>query len=85
VTTALDITVSIRLAPDSIRGLASMGQMDAVSVIVNTGSDSYFFYFSRVPAIGEQIRIRDLIYTVRNVIHTPNHAHAAEITVAFTR
>lgn len=61
---------------------------DGVSVAVNFGSDIRTMRFSRVPAVGECIKIylphekEAQLYIVRSVIHTPNSAQAAEIAVS---
>jgi hypothetical protein len=50
-----------------------------ISVVVITPGQKYRFAFSRVPNVGEQVRIKNDLYIVRAVLHTPQLTHAAEI------
>lgn len=59
--------------------------MDTVRVLVEYGSDNWTLTLSRVPTVGERVRILDQIYAVNTVVHTPNAAHSAEVTVTLVR
>jgi hypothetical protein len=57
--------------------------MDSVQLLVQVpGGEQWKLAFSRVPVVGEQIRIDGETYVVRNVIHTPNASYSAELAIA---
>ncbi len=66
----MEVTISFRVSQE-VSGPPAfpVENMDNIKVLVNTGSDSYEINFSQVPAIGEQVRVKDRVYTVRGVIH----------------
>jgi hypothetical protein len=82
---SLDMVVSFRLIERNTESIA----MNDVNVFVTLGSDTFQFRFSRVPAVGEQVRINGNVYVVRSVLHTPSaqaiETAAAEILVSLVR
>ena len=80
-THAINVTVRFEADVNHVQA-ERLSAMDNVPVLVNTGSDSYSYNFSRVPTVGEHVKINGDIYTVRSVTHTPTVRHAAEITVS---
>jgi hypothetical protein len=82
---SINIAISIDDTAASARHASSggkIGSMDNVKVIINMGGDIRAYNFSRVPVVGERIKIQDQLYVVRSVTHTPNHGHSAEIEVS---
>ena len=52
-------------------------------VLVEDGSERKRYKFARVPIVGETIKLKDELYKVTAVTHTPDgNYHLAEITVA---
>ena len=60
--------------------------MDEIVVVVCNGSDRQPTRFSRVPVVGEFVKIRERniqqTYIVISVTHTPGTTYAAEISVS---
>lgn len=56
--------------------------MDNIKVLVVTGGVKREYMFTRVPMVGERIKLDRQIYAVRGVLHTPDPdaEYAAEIT-----
>ena len=79
---AISVTVVILQSGTAIAAT----QMDEILVLVFTGSDKQPARFSRVPIVGEFIKLRERnlqqTYVVRSVTHTPNTPYAAEISVS---
>ena len=52
-------------------------------VLVEDGTEKRRYKFSRVPVVGENIKLKDELYRVTAVTHTPDGSyHLAEIKVA---
>ena len=51
-------------------------------VLVRAGGNLWEYSFSRVPIIGEHVKLDGKGYVVQQVVHTPKSDCAAEITVS---
>jgi hypothetical protein len=55
-------------------------------VLVEDGTEKRRYKFSRVPAVGEKIKLKDALYRVTAVTHTPGGTyHLAEIKITPVR
>jgi hypothetical protein len=63
-----------------------MNPLISILVQVKDTNDSWELNLSRVPVVGELIRIGKTIYTAKQVIHTPcDENHPAKLFVSRTR